>query len=101
MVAAKNDMAYNSLHNQFKERVVNKRYAAIAVGAVDNNGPDQLHRIIKNIMRHPHDVNKMVISKESGKEAITEFYVKQIYKQKKERYSLLDVKILTGRYISR
>ncbi len=81
------------LARQFSSREVDKRYSALVCG-IPGNPEGTINR---GILRHPKDINKMVLS-EAGKEAITDYKVVKTFVRNKQKFSLLDVKIHTGRY---
>lgn len=89
MVVAKSDQAHESLADQFKRRVVKKRYKALVYG--DIRGEEGV--IDLPVGRHPSDRKKMSTRSRRGKEAVTRWKVA-------ERFgvlTLLDVEIDTGR----
>ena len=88
MIYAKNENALKVLSTQFENRMVNKKYLALVQGTISDDGGE----IITNIASSLTQKNKMVVAKK-GKEAITEYKVIERY----NGYSLLEVKILTGR----
>lgn len=88
MVIARNEKARLNLAEQFKSRSVIKKYLVLVKGKiVPGRGA-----IDAPIGRHPSDRKRMaVISR--GRQAKTEYSVQQYL----DGYSLLDVRILTGR----
>lgn len=92
MVVAKNDVAHQKLVNEFSERRVEKRYTVIVVGKPHNE-----HEVLDMpIARHRQYRHKMTIDP-GGRDALTEYWVKKIWNTTLGIYSLLDVKIHTGR----
>ncbi len=92
MIIAKNDKSHAGLVDQFSNREVKKGYSAIVVGK-----PGEGKGIIeKPIKRHKKYRHKMTID-ENGRDAITEYMVKKIWHTRSGVYSLLDIKIHTGR----
>ena len=91
MVVAKNDLAHQALMKQFKERTVSKTYYALIIGhLVPAKGT-----IDSPIGHDPRDRKKMAVSSEKdGKKAITHY---QVLKYFSEGYSLLKIKLVTGR----
>ena len=85
---AKNDTAHINLSNQIKNREVKKTYMALVRGVVKENEAT----INMPIGRSTKDRIKMAVT-EKGKEAITHFEVKQRF----EGFTLLEIKIDTGR----
>lgn len=92
MVIAKTDAAYEGLVNQFAAREVEKRYTAIVTGK-----PDRDHSVINRpIGRHKKYRQKMTIT-EDGREAITEYHISRIWDLQTGTFTMLDIKIHTGR----
>ena len=92
MIVAKNDSSHRKLVESFSQRQVFKEYTAIVVGK-----PKQKHEIIdKPIARHRKYRHKMTLT-ETGKEAITEYKLKKIWNTEKYIFSMLSVRIHTGR----
>lgn len=89
IIVAKNDVAHINLSNQIKNRNVKKTYIALVRGLVKENEAT----INMPIGRSTKDRVKMAVSK-NGKEAITHF---KVLKRYEEGYTLLEVKIDTGR----
>jgi 23S rRNA pseudouridine1911/1915/1917 synthase len=88
LIFAKNDLAYQSLQKQFKNREIIKKYLALLLGAPLKKEDT----IITNIGRDPKDRKKFAVLKE-GREAITEYKIlKTLY-----GVSLADILIKTGR----
>ncbi len=88
IVVAKTDRAYWGLIEQFQKRQVSKEYVAIVWGCPKGKSGE----IRTLINRHPKNRKKMAVS-EHGREAITLWRVAR----KWDGFSLLNVKILTGR----
>ena len=93
IVAAKTDPAYRSLVKQIKERTIEKTYLALVHGA-----PAEKEGTIEaNIGRHPVNRQKMAVLDAAGshrsRSAVSRYRVMDIL----GNYSLLEVKILTGR----
>jgi 23S rRNA pseudouridine1911/1915/1917 synthase len=92
MVIAKNDIAHKSLSDDFASRKVMKKYFAII-----SERPDEASGLInKPIGRHPKYRHKMSIV-EDGKEALTEYNIKKIWKNKIGVFSALELILHTGR----
>ena len=90
VLVAKNDLAYQWLQKQFKDRATDKEYIAL----VDKHPPTPAGKIDAPIYRDPKNRKKMAIAPEGkGKKAITIFHTMK----KLGRFSLLNVNILTGR----
>ena len=88
LIVAKNDIAHINLSNQIKNREVKKIYIALVRGVIKENEAT----INMPIARSTKDRKKMAVSK-NGKEAVTHFTVLERF----EKYTLLKVKIDTGR----
>ncbi len=92
MVIAKTNEAYEGLIKQFQERTVEKRYSAIIIGK-----PVKDHAVINRpIARHKKYRQKMTID-EDGREAVTEYTISRIWHTPNGTFSMLDVRIHTGR----
>jgi 23S rRNA pseudouridine1911/1915/1917 synthase len=89
MVVAKNDMAHNSLVNQFKTRTVEKKYMAI----VEGNIRSESGAFSSRIGRHPADRKKMSSKAKSGRESLTNFRVVKRFKDA----TLVEAEPKTGR----
>ena len=88
LIVAKNDKAHINMSEQIKNHEVEKTYIALVRGFVKENEAT----INMPIGRSTKDRKKMAVVN-TGKEAITHFKVLQRYDQ----YTLLEVKIETGR----
>jgi 23S rRNA pseudouridine1911/1915/1917 synthase len=88
MVVAKSERAYSRLKQQFRDRVVDKRYHALVQGH-----PDPLSGTIDApIGRHPtHDYKWAVVA--DGKPSVTHYDLVEAFRSA----SLLDIKLETGR----
>ncbi|MDA3900219.1 MAG: RluA family pseudouridine synthase [Spirochaetes bacterium] len=92
MVIAKNDAAHSSLASQFENRTVDKVYAALTMGK-----PTASHFFIEHsIARHPRYRQKMTVN-ENGRSAKSEITVRKTWNTTEGTFSLLKVKIYTGR----
>ena len=89
LIVAKNDKAHINISDQIKNRETKKTYVALVRGIVKENEAT----INMPIGRSTKDRKKMAVTK-NGKEAITHFTV---LKRFKEGYTLLEIKIDTGR----
>ncbi|MFC1872120.1 RluA family pseudouridine synthase [Chloroflexota bacterium] len=88
MVIAKNSGAYLDLVRQFKERRVHKIYLALVKGKV----VPEKGIVEANIGRDPRNRQRMAVVS-GGRSAVSEFQVKQYL----EGYTLLEIKLHTGR----
>lgn len=92
LIVAKNDKAHINMSEAIKNREVKKTYIALVRG----NVPEDNATINMPIGRSTKDRKKMAVTK-TGKEAITHFKVINRYTTNKGSYSLLEIKIDTGR----
>lgn len=92
LIVAKNDKAHIQMSQQLKDRKVNKTYIALVRGTISENGAT----IDMPIGRSLKDRKKMCVTK-SGKQAITHFKVLNRFATTKASYTLLEIKIDTGR----
>ncbi len=88
IVIAKNDLAHNSLAEQFFDHSITRKYYAIVCG----NIKDEEGVIDKPIARAKKDRKKMAIDP-SGKRAVTHFRVLERF----GKYTLIEAKLETGR----
>lgn len=95
IVVAKNDFTHQNISNQFKLRIVKKKYEAF----VWNKLKSENGKINQNICRSSTNRKKMTISKSpKGKCAVTEYKLLDEFKISSNLYiSKLSIKILTGR----
>ena len=94
LVAAKSDLAYESLVAQFSGRETRKEYLAVTDGVPS---PEE-GTIVNRIGRHPVNRQKMaVVPEPGGKEAITEFRVLNRDSGSGGTWALLRCLIHTGR----
>jgi 23S rRNA pseudouridine1911/1915/1917 synthase len=89
IIVAKNDLAHQSLSEQFSARSVYKKYVALAYGRFANN----TGIIDAPIGRDPHRRTHMAIRTGGGRPALSIYTVKESY----DEFTLLDVEIKTGR----
>jgi len=90
MVAAKNDLAHESLADQFRSGTVQKRYLAIVHGFLKGEGG----KVNLPICRHPRKRKEMSVAASGGRRALT------IWKKVAEfpsGFSLLSLSLKTGR----
>lgn len=92
LIVAKNDKAHINMSEQIKDRKVKKTYIALVRGTITENEAT----INMPIGRSTKDRKKMAVTK-NGKEAITHFKVLNRYTTSKASYTLLEIKIDTGR----
>ena len=89
IIAAKNDMAHQSLSDQLKDRSLSRTYECIAVG----NFREDSGVIDAPIGRHPADRKKMTVTDKNGRDAVTHWQVLGRY----PGYTHLQCKLETGR----
>ncbi len=92
LIVAKNDVAHVKMSEQIKNREVKKTYIALVRGFV----PEQEATINMPIGRSNKDRKKMAVTK-NGKQAITHFHVLARFRTQNASYTLLEIKIDTGR----
>ena len=89
LLVARTDAAHRALAAQFSGRTVEKVYLALVNGRVK----DDAGRITKPISRDPRRRIRMTARLDTGREAITEYRVRQRW----EKFTYLEVRIRTGR----
>ncbi len=88
MIIAKNNEFYEKIIEEFKNRLIEKKYLAFVHGRVDNKG------IVEGyIGRHHINRLKMTLKDSGGKYSKTSYSPLEVYSE----YSLLDVCLHTGR----
>jgi 23S rRNA pseudouridine1911/1915/1917 synthase len=89
LLVARTDAAHRALAAQFAARTVQKTYLALVNGRVNADSG----RIVKPIARDPVRRTRMTARLATGREAITEYRIRQRW----EKFTLLEVRIKTGR----
>jgi len=89
LLVARTDAAHRALAAQFSGRTIEKVYLALVNGHVK----DDTGRITKPISRDPVRRIRMTARLATGREAITEYRVRQRW----EKFTFLEVRIKTGR----
>jgi 23S rRNA pseudouridine1911/1915/1917 synthase len=89
LLVARTDAAHRALAAQFAARTVQKTYLALVNGCVNADSG----RIVKPIARDPVRRTRMTARLATGREAITEYRIRQRW----EKFTLLEVRIKTGR----
>ena len=89
IIVAKSDLAHRGLAKQFKNRTVERKYAALVEGIVKFDN-DQINL---PIAKHPRDREKMAVGYTNAKEAITVYKVIKRFKDS----TLLEIMPITGR----
>ena len=93
IVVAKNDEAHRKLSAQFAAREVKKKYVALVHGWVKKDSGT----LAQSISRDPVRRMKMTARLEGGRTAVTHYRVVRRLDTKFGKFTLLDVKIDTGR----
>ena len=91
IVVAKTDAAHRSLTRQLKERSVDKTYLALVAGLVDGDGA-----VDAPIGRHPRRRKQMAVVA-SGRDALTEYRVRERFDGTLGRFTLVEAHPVTGR----
>lgn len=89
IMAAKNDLAHESLARQLKNHIVHRIYTALVQGKI----PHDKGTVDAPIGRDPKDRKKMTTTHKNSKTAVTHFVVKERF----EEYTLIECKLETGR----
>jgi 23S rRNA pseudouridine1911/1915/1917 synthase len=93
IVVAKNDETHRKLGAQFAAREVKKKYIALVHGWVEK----ETGTINQSIRRDPVRRIRMTVRGEGGRTAITHYRVMQRIESSLGKFTLLDIKIETGR----
>jgi 23S rRNA pseudouridine1911/1915/1917 synthase len=93
IVVAKRDEAHRKLSAQFAAREVKKKYVALVHGWVKKDSGT----LAQSISRHPVRRMRMTTRVEGGRTAVTHYRVVRRLDTKFGKFTLLDVKIDTGR----
>lgn len=93
LAVAKNKKSLKYLSQQLKKGTFNKYYLALCYGWLPENG-----RIESFLSRDKKNRKKITeVEKEFGKKAILKYTSRKYYETKKEKITLAEIKILTGR----
>jgi 23S rRNA pseudouridine1911/1915/1917 synthase len=93
IVVAKNDEAHRKLSAQFAERAVKKKYVALVHGWVKKDSGTLAQSISRDRVRR----TRMTTRLDGGRAAVTHYRVARRLDTKLGKFTLLDVKIDTGR----
>jgi 23S rRNA pseudouridine1911/1915/1917 synthase len=93
IVFAKNDLAHRRLASQFSRRKVKKTYIAMVHGWLKQNQGTVTSGISRDRVRR----TRMTTRRQGGREAITHYQVRRRLDSPYGKFSLLEVKIETGR----
>ena len=88
-MVAKNDMAHQSLSSQLQEKSVDRLYYALVHGVIEHNSG----KIEAPIGRDPKDRQKMCVTDQNAKEAVTNFRVVERFRHA----TLVECRLETGR----
>lgn len=89
IIAAKNDQAHLSLAEQLKSKSVSRHYLALVHGVLEHD----YGTIDAPIGRDPKDRQKMCVTAQNSKNAVTHFKVVERFK----KYTLVECRLETGR----
>ena len=89
MLVAKNDFIHDKLANMIKDKIVKRNYIALVLGTFPNNSGT----IDAPIGRDPKNRQKMTVTSQNSKEAITHFKVLKRY----SNATLIECELETGR----
>jgi 23S rRNA pseudouridine1911/1915/1917 synthase len=93
IVVAKNDFAHRRLAAQFSGRQVRKQYLALVHGWVKQEAGKISSAISRDRIRR----TRMTTRRSGGREAVTHYKVRERFESEFGKFSLLDLKIDTGR----
>jgi len=91
VLVAKNEKSLINFKNQFKKRLVSKKYYCLVCGATSGEGS-----IDWPIERSKYSFGKFGVGV-NGKRALTEFRLIDKYNKDNKKYSLLEINLKTGR----
>lgn len=89
IIAAKNDLAHQSLADQLQDHSLYREYEAVCVG----NLREDSGTVSAPIGRHPVDRKKMAVDRQNGREAVTHWMVLGRY----PGYTYIQCRLETGR----
>lgn len=89
LIVAKNDLAHVSLSKQLQEKSVSRKYYALVHGVIEH----EHGTIDAPIGRDPKDRQKMCVTAQNSKTAVTHFTVIERYKE----HTLIECRLETGR----
>ena len=93
IVVARNDLAHRRLADQFSKRLVHKTYLALVHGALRNDTGTIKSAISRDAVRR----TRMTTRRGGGRDALTHWRVQERLDGPYGRFTLLEVKIETGR----
>jgi len=89
IIMAKNDRAHQFLADQLADKTMNRKYYALVHGVI----PHDNGTINAPIGRNPLDRQSMAVTDKNGKEAITQFFVRERF----NKHTLIECHLKTGR----
>ncbi len=89
IVMAKNDKAHQFLSAQLADKTMSRKYYALVHGVINHDRGT----IDAPIGRDPRDRQKMAVTERNGKEAVTNFFVKERF----DKFTLIECHLQTGR----
>ncbi len=89
LIVAKNDFSHNFLAEQIKEHSFTREYESVVYGNLKNDSGV----IDANIDRHPIKRKQMAVTKDGGRNAVTEYTVLERF----EKFTHIRLKLKTGR----
>ena len=89
IVACKNDLAHTSIAKQLEDKTCHREYLAVVNGIIDA----EAGKISAPIGRDPRDRQRMTVTEEHGKDAVTHFIVKERFKNS----TFIECRLETGR----
>jgi 23S rRNA pseudouridine1911/1915/1917 synthase len=93
IIVAKNDESHRKLGTQFSDREVKKTYIALVQGWLKQDRGTISTSISRDVVRR----TRMTTRRQGGREAITRYSVRQRIDSQYGKFTLLEVKIDTGR----
>ncbi len=89
IIMAKNDLAHQKLAEQLADKTMSRKYYALVSGVI----PHDSGTINAPIGRNPLDRQSMAVTDKNGKDAITQFFVRERFKKN----TLIECHLKTGR----
>ncbi|MDJ1648607.1 RluA family pseudouridine synthase [Mycoplasma phocimorsus] len=93
LIVAKNNEAHNLLAQQLKDHTIKRKYVAIVKEWLEQN----IYHINLPIGRGTNNRQKMVVTNDNSKNAITHIKVLKRFMYKEEKLSLIECELETGR----
>ena len=97
VLVAKSDLAHRKLAEQFSRREIKKTYIALAHGWMKTSQGTVNAPISRDLVRRARMTTKRGLNSKAGREAITYWKVKEQIEGRHGKFSLLEVRIETGR----